>query len=547
MAHPFSLSILRRKVMSYILNPQQISLCAKISAYWRHESFKTKMLYLVVALASSLLMLIISVDYAGLASIFSYLNQGGNANEKVFDEALLCFMGLIFLAGYHWLDKEYGHTPPFRVITASLILFVVAYLLGMGGLFAIIILNSGLDSLFNMTEKVDLASWGEAVTASAAQTESAWQESFLRFIIENGKLLLIAGFSGFALVSCVIASNLWDVIERNYKLLMEKGCKGKEGKLVIADILETEQQHTDLTGQLGAVNDEIGTLKNRFLSRLCAQADGQKTGLEALIVEIEALPVIEGDAGQILQTQHEQDLRQIDIGFLKVQIGKLDHMINGGIKAALDGATHLAIAVMLCLPLIGHTEPLAIGLDLSSSSPLVKSKEFAELAAAAMAEKINAMPMGSRVSIRTFGNGGLENIRKKEAVLSPRNRPSEVAKAVARLIATAKDAATAQGSTYLLSFLMQTDFHCDEQGEVIVITDGLEGSADLMMTDKMLNKSFTIPEPQKGLLKDCRVLFWGLGRTADGVLSAKQVRNLDTAWNDWFKAAGAEFKSISNP
>jgi hypothetical protein len=533
--------------MSYILNPQQLSLCAKIAAYWRNEAFKTKMLYLVLALASSLLMLIVTVDYAGLSSIFSYFNQGGNADEKVFDDALLCFMGLIFLAGYHWLDKEYGHTPPFRAITFSLIVFVVAYLLGMGGLFAIIILNSGLDSLFDMAEKDDLASWGETIKASTAQAENTWQESFLRFIIENGKLLLIAGFSGFALLSCVIASNLWGVIEKNYKLIMENGGKGKEAGRVFANILETEQQHTDFSEQLVTVDDEIGTLKNRFLSRVCAQADGQKTGLEALIAEIEALPIIEGDAGQILQSQHEQDLRQIDIGFLKIQIGKLDHMTHGGIKAALEGAKYLAIAAILCLPLIGHTEPLAIGLDLSSSSPLVKSKEFAELAAAAMAEKIKAMPMGSKVSIRTFGNGGLENIRKKEVVLSPRNRPSEVAKAVARLIATAKDAAKAQGSTYLLSFLMQTDFHCAEHGEVIVITDGLEGSADLMMTDKMLNKSFTIPEPQKGLLKDCRVLFWGLGRSADGVLSAKQVRNLDTAWNDWFQAAGAEFKSISNP
>ena len=69
-----------------------------------------------------------------------------------------------------------------------------------------------------------------------------------------------------------------------------------------------------------------------------------------------------------------------------------------------------------------------IGLDLSKSNPLVRDKAYAARAAARTAKEIAALPLKSRVMLRTFGSyDASANGLKIDQVISSHARPDAVA------------------------------------------------------------------------------------------------------------------------
>src|SRR5690606_6364648 len=99
------------------------------------------------------------------------------------------------------------------------------------------------------------------------------------------------------------------------------------------------------------------------------------------------------------------------------------------------------------------------GLDLSKSNPLVNDEAYAARAAARVARELQALPLKSRVMLRTFGSyDGGANTLKIDQVISAQARPRAVATGVATLIAGVPELVRegrlkAQGRTNIVPFL----------------------------------------------------------------------------------------------
>jgi hypothetical protein len=133
-----------------------------------------------------------------------------------------------------------------------------------------------------------------------------------------------------------------------------------------------------------------------------------------------------------------------------------------------------------------------IGLDLSKSNPLVRDEGYAARAAARTAKEITALPLKSRVMLRTFGSyDASANGLKIDQVISSHARPEAVAQGIAALIANvprlvAEGKLTAQGKTNIVPFLdtMAEVVDCrDSDVHVVLLTDGFEDSEYAHLTN----------------------------------------------------------------
>lgn len=186
-------------------------------------------------------------------------------------------------------------------------------------------------------------------------------------------------------------------------------------------------------------------------------------------------------------------------------------------------------------------QTFVIGLDLSKSNPLVRDKGYAERAAARTAKEIAALPLKSRVMLRTFGSyDGSANGLKVDQVISSHARPEAVAQGIARLIANvpalvARGKLKAQGKTNIVPFLdtMSQVVDCRESDvHVVLLTDGFEDSEYAHLT----RYGGKLPAPTTQTYRGCdELLILGLGQGGGSPSATKRLR---LAWSDYAKAAG---------
>lgn len=186
-------------------------------------------------------------------------------------------------------------------------------------------------------------------------------------------------------------------------------------------------------------------------------------------------------------------------------------------------------------------QTVLIGLDLSKSNPLVNDEAYAARAAARVARELQALPLKSRVMLRTFGSyDGGANTLKIDQVISAQAKPRTVATGVATLIAGVPELVRegrlkAQGRTNIVPFLetMAEGVDCRAADmRVMLITDGFEDSEYTTLT----KRGGRLPAPATPLYRDCsEFMMLGIG---EGGGSPSATKRLQAAWGEWAERAG---------
>jgi hypothetical protein len=186
-------------------------------------------------------------------------------------------------------------------------------------------------------------------------------------------------------------------------------------------------------------------------------------------------------------------------------------------------------------------ETVVIGLDLSQSNPLVKDDAYAARVGARTAQELLALPLKSRVMVRTFGSyDGSENGLKVDQVISAHAKPQSVAEGVAELIAHVPALVRAgklksQGMTNIVPFLdtMAEVVDCKASDvRVILVTDGFEDSEYAHLT----RHGGHLPAPAAANYEACDGLtILGLGQ---GSGSPSATVHLRKEWKAYAGKAG---------
>ncbi|HEY4345595.1 MAG TPA: hypothetical protein VGN05_14695 [Parvibaculum sp.] len=171
-----------------------------------------------------------------------------------------------------------------------------------------------------------------------------------------------------------------------------------------------------------------------------------------------------------------------------------------------------------------------IGLDLSKSNPLVKDDGYAARAGARAAKELVALPLKSRVMLRTFGSyDASANGLKVDQVISSHARPDAVAQGIAALIANVprlvrEGKLKAQGKTNIVPFLdtMAEVVDCrTTQVHVVLLTDGFEDSEYAKLT----RAGGKLPAPETAAYEGCdELLILGLGQGGGSPSATARLR-----------------------
>lgn len=190
-----------------------------------------------------------------------------------------------------------------------------------------------------------------------------------------------------------------------------------------------------------------------------------------------------------------------------------------------------------------HVGPktFVIGLDLSKSNPLVKDDGYAARAGARAAKDIVALPLKSRVMLRTFGSyDASANGLKVDQLISSHARPEAVAQGIAALIANVPKLVRdgklkAQGTTNIVPFLdtMAEVVDCSaSEVHVVLLTDGFEDSEYAKLT----RHGGRLPAPETPAYQGCEeLLILGLGQ---GGGSPSATAHLREEWRAYAGKAG---------
>lgn len=191
----------------------------------------------------------------------------------------------------------------------------------------------------------------------------------------------------------------------------------------------------------------------------------------------------------------------------------------------------------------GPPERVIIGLDLSTSNPLITDRRYAASAAELVAKEVRNLPMASVVMIRTFGSysGQKNNLRIDREISSQRDeKPAAVAALVREVIAgvpkLVRDGTLeSQNRTNIISFLedMAEFVDCSRMDTtVILVSDGIEDSEYA----RLRNRDDSLPRPSSGLYRGCSELeIVGLGQGANSPSFTEHLRD---EWGAWARGAG---------
>lgn len=190
---------------------------------------------------------------------------------------------------------------------------------------------------------------------------------------------------------------------------------------------------------------------------------------------------------------------------------------------------------------------IIIGIDLSSSNPLIRDDQFAAKVAYRIRGQIETLPPRSRVILRSFGsyNSQANAPLSLNVTIAPKTaRAEDTANLISTVIANVPQMVRQgrlqeQSSTNIVPFLMNMARVVDCRTMptyVVLATDGLE---DSQVTD-LTRRRNTLPAPQVAPFPGCeQLMILGIGR---GLNSPGDTERLRGEWAFWAQAAG--FKSF---
>ncbi|MGF1457042.1 MAG: hypothetical protein ACFB6R_16880 [Alphaproteobacteria bacterium] len=186
------------------------------------------------------------------------------------------------------------------------------------------------------------------------------------------------------------------------------------------------------------------------------------------------------------------------------------------------------------------SERLVIGIDISEGSPFLSDEAFTRKTAARIGDRIERLPRGALVSLRSFGAHSTMDTSLELDRSIGRGRSGAQASMFLRAIIAGMPTLVesgrikAQAESNIIGFLQTVSRRIDcanERTVVLIATDGLEDSEfGKFATDDRL------PAPETPLFEGCtRLEMLGLGR---GGGSARLTARLIEAWDAWGQAAG---------
>ncbi len=202
-------------------------------------------------------------------------------------------------------------------------------------------------------------------------------------------------------------------------------------------------------------------------------------------------------------------------------------------------AAALLASVSVSAPVSAKT--LVIGLDISSSNPLIHSDSYARYIGGLLGDRVLELDYGDVVVIETFGIHGELLSRRAELEISKRLRHKKVAHFVRQLVAALPEAVRKgqlepHGATNIMSFLRtRSERHgCRNGLALLVATDGAE-SSDVVDEKALRAGKAGLPAPSDSYLDGCEVGLFGVGEGVESLVSER----LRKQWRDYLQAAGA--------
>ncbi len=215
--------------------------------------------------------------------------------------------------------------------------------------------------------------------------------------------------------------------------------------------------------------------------------------------------------------------------------------------------TILVLLMTLCLaePVAAQCKTVVVLLDLSSSAAQITSTSFAAKTGAYVAHEVSHLPLGSKVSLRTFGLADATvNSLALDYTLTQRRgqKPREVALKLAKVLAAVPKLAVSgklkvQKQSQVIRALHDlSNLVKNRNSRLIIISDMLEYSPDANGYRLAAYNSGQLPTPPAGLLAGARVSAIGCGY---GLKTTHESLRLQELWSRWFEQAGAaEFVAI---
>jgi hypothetical protein len=198
---------------------------------------------------------------------------------------------------------------------------------------------------------------------------------------------------------------------------------------------------------------------------------------------------------------------------------------------------------------VGAPRRVIVGLDLSSSNPLVDDTAYARKAGQRVKKDFETLAFRSEVRIRTFGAyDSSSNPFSFDATVSTRQRPEVLARDMQTFISNIpmlvrQGKLKTQPNTNILAFLEELSLNTDCKSlptQVILVTDGVEDSEYV----RLKYRDAKLPKPKK-IFRGCHELqMLGIGR---GVNSVKETNRIRAEWKKWAKSAGfATFSAVND-
>lgn len=194
---------------------------------------------------------------------------------------------------------------------------------------------------------------------------------------------------------------------------------------------------------------------------------------------------------------------------------------------------------------------IIIGIDLSTSNPLVRDDGFAARVAERIHPMIANLAPRSRVMLRSFGayNSQANSALTLDIVIAPKLHPAPATADFLRTVIAAVPQMVRQGrvqtqnATNIVPFLMNIAKVVDCRAmptQVILASDGVEDS----QVTNLARRSATLPAPASAPFPGCEELaILGIGR---GLNSPGDTERLRGEWAFWAQAAGFQHFSGLN-